>query len=420
MPRRTIVDPHCESLSCVVKVRFTATQLHTLDQLVSELRVSRAWLLRMAVIAGCRRWSTMCGGGASDFGRRHRIRAVRRRVRRAGRAADPRWRARGRRTATCRSRSRDSTTPSRRADDSVRLESRVALRVDLSLSGDREQRVAGLFDDGLDTCASRVASFSRSKACGCVPTWPASGSARRRVRACSPKRLCHAAETGPQREIGPRAENALRPCFTRRKGRFLFPFSPAVRVDVTRRRKALVRGSQVSGRTCCRGPVSPVGPRAGRGSTALAGVGEVGQLVEDRDGAGGVVERAARDRCSGVILTRGFCSRPLADARFRVRARHRPRSPASRRDRHPGPGHGRENRPPGRSCTDGSAGPWRGAWLASTWSLTRARSHDRNPVDRTLRTRPTQRRGCPRPLGSRARTRDDGRTTRSTRFTDGQ
>ena len=103
--------------------------------------------------------------------------------------------------------------------------------------------------------------------------------------ACSPKRLCHAAETGPQREIG---------------------------------------------------------PRAGRGSTALAGVGEVGQLVEDRDGAGGVVERAARDRCSGVILTRGFCSRPLADARFRVRARHRPRSPASRRDRHPGPGHGRE------------------------------------------------------------------------------
>ena len=52
MPRRTIVDPHWEPLSYVVKVRFTATQLHTLDQLVSELRVSRAWLLRMAVHRG--------------------------------------------------------------------------------------------------------------------------------------------------------------------------------------------------------------------------------------------------------------------------------------------------------------------------------------------------------------------------------
>ena len=52
MPRRTIVDPHWEPVAEVVKVRFTATQLHTLDQLVSELRVSRAWLLRMAVHRG--------------------------------------------------------------------------------------------------------------------------------------------------------------------------------------------------------------------------------------------------------------------------------------------------------------------------------------------------------------------------------
>ena len=52
MPRRTIVDPHWEPLCYVVKVRFTATQLHMLDQLVSELRVSRAWLLRMAVHRG--------------------------------------------------------------------------------------------------------------------------------------------------------------------------------------------------------------------------------------------------------------------------------------------------------------------------------------------------------------------------------
>ena len=35
MPRRTIVAPHWEPLCYVVKVRFTATRLHTLDQLVS-------------------------------------------------------------------------------------------------------------------------------------------------------------------------------------------------------------------------------------------------------------------------------------------------------------------------------------------------------------------------------------------------
>ena len=52
MPRRPIVDPHWEPVAEVVKVRFTATQLHTLDRLVSELRVSRAWLLRMAVHRG--------------------------------------------------------------------------------------------------------------------------------------------------------------------------------------------------------------------------------------------------------------------------------------------------------------------------------------------------------------------------------
>ena len=52
MSRRTIVDPHWEPLAHVVKVRFTATQLHTLDELVSELRVSRAWLLRMAINRG--------------------------------------------------------------------------------------------------------------------------------------------------------------------------------------------------------------------------------------------------------------------------------------------------------------------------------------------------------------------------------
>ena len=40
MPRRTIVDPHWEPVTEVVTVRFTATQLHTLYQLVSELRVT--------------------------------------------------------------------------------------------------------------------------------------------------------------------------------------------------------------------------------------------------------------------------------------------------------------------------------------------------------------------------------------------
>ena len=47
MPPRTIVDPHWEPIPWAGKVHFTATQSHTLDQLVSELRVSRAWLLRV-------------------------------------------------------------------------------------------------------------------------------------------------------------------------------------------------------------------------------------------------------------------------------------------------------------------------------------------------------------------------------------
>ena len=66
MPRRTIVDPHWEPLCYVVKVRFTATQLHMLDQLVSELRVSRAWLLRMAVHRGL-------PGLVDDLRRRRRL-----------------------------------------------------------------------------------------------------------------------------------------------------------------------------------------------------------------------------------------------------------------------------------------------------------------------------------------------------------
>ena len=115
-----------------------------------------------------------------------------------------------------------------------RLESRVALRIGLSPRGEREQRVSPVGSmTGLDTCASRggfvlgVDGLAVAVHHGRHPACHGAGSAIRIPR---------------------------RPPSSRS----------------TRR---------------------PVGSRPGRGSRAQAGLAEVGQLVEDRDGAGGVVER---------------------------------------------------------------------------------------------------------------------------------
>ena len=52
MPRKTIHDPRWAPYDTLVKLYVTAQQRHDLDQLVTELRVSRSALLRAALAAG--------------------------------------------------------------------------------------------------------------------------------------------------------------------------------------------------------------------------------------------------------------------------------------------------------------------------------------------------------------------------------
>ena len=52
MPRKTLYDPTFEPYSALVKLYVTPSQRHDLDQLVTELRVSRSSLVRQAVMAG--------------------------------------------------------------------------------------------------------------------------------------------------------------------------------------------------------------------------------------------------------------------------------------------------------------------------------------------------------------------------------
>ncbi len=52
VPRKTVHDPHWEPYSALVKLYVTPSQRHDLDQLVTELRVSRSLLVRLAIEAG--------------------------------------------------------------------------------------------------------------------------------------------------------------------------------------------------------------------------------------------------------------------------------------------------------------------------------------------------------------------------------
>ena len=52
MPRKTVHDPHWQPYSALVKLYVTPSQRHDLDQLVTELRVSRSLLVRLAIEAG--------------------------------------------------------------------------------------------------------------------------------------------------------------------------------------------------------------------------------------------------------------------------------------------------------------------------------------------------------------------------------
>ena len=52
VPRKTVYAPRAESYSALVKIYVTPSQRYDLDQLVTELRVSRSLLLRQAIEAG--------------------------------------------------------------------------------------------------------------------------------------------------------------------------------------------------------------------------------------------------------------------------------------------------------------------------------------------------------------------------------
>lgn len=52
MPRKTLYQPRWEPYTSLVKLHVTPSQRHDLDQLVTELRVSRSSLVRQAVAAG--------------------------------------------------------------------------------------------------------------------------------------------------------------------------------------------------------------------------------------------------------------------------------------------------------------------------------------------------------------------------------
>ena len=148
----------------------------------AEQRVSRAWLLCMTRQSRAASRGRRCVP-APRLGLRPATlrRGLRREFRGAGVAA-LRWRARRHRAAACRTTNRDSSTRSRWADDSGpvstarsvrRAESRVTLRVRFS------RRVVGLFDDGLDTCASRRGICSPGRSDSYAPSSPCSRSERR-------------------------------------------------------------------------------------------------------------------------------------------------------------------------------------------------------------------------------------------------
>ena len=86
MPRKTVHDPHWEPYSALVKLYVTPSQRHDLDQLVTELRVSRSLLVRLAIEAGLpdvvadlrrRRRAALRPGGRTR-GRRSAVPSVRR------------------------------------------------------------------------------------------------------------------------------------------------------------------------------------------------------------------------------------------------------------------------------------------------------------------------------------------------------
>ena len=198
-------------------------------------------------IAGCRRWSTICGGGSAwDFGRRHRTRGVRRRVRGAVRGAAPRWREHGPRGVTWRSTSRDSSTPSRRAADGVPVPvSAIGIRStrgiarggrsvsDFSLPLARGSLVVRLasrrsrrpvLDDG--SWRRRSGRSRHRRSCRAGRSWCVeSRSSRRRSRGsswpCAARR-----EQAARHKIGQRAENALQRCLMRERRAFLIPVCP--------------------------------------------------------------------------------------------------------------------------------------------------------------------------------------------------
>ena len=86
VPRKTVHDPHWEPYSALVKLYVTPSQRHDLDQLVTELRVSRSLLVRLAIEAGLpdvvadlrRRRRAALRPGARTPGRRSPAPSVRR------------------------------------------------------------------------------------------------------------------------------------------------------------------------------------------------------------------------------------------------------------------------------------------------------------------------------------------------------